>query len=106
MANPRTIKITCPQVLLDYINSHDGWHKKVHLYAVVEDWSPETAGRALRDLAEEGKINVQYYDSKYAKGLAMYAKNNTPKPSKEKYILVGRKPDGSPELKLNSNYIA
>ena len=50
---------------------------------------------------EEGKINVQYCNSKYAKGLAMYAKNNTPKPSKEKYILTGRKPDGSPIIELN-----
>lgn len=107
MANPRTI--TCSQVLIDYINSHDGWTKKVHLYAVAEEWSPETVGRALRDLAEpkdgsEPKILVSYYDSKYAKGLAMYAKNNTPKPSKEKYIVTGRREDGTPILELNPHY--
>lgn len=42
---------TCEEVLLDYIKNNEGWHKKVHLYAVAEDWSPETVGRTLRDMA-------------------------------------------------------
>ena len=64
--------MTCKQVLYNYIDSHEGWHKKVHLYAVAEDWSPETVGRDLRKLEEEEKIEVGYYDGKYAKGLAKY----------------------------------
>jgi hypothetical protein len=97
--------------LLKYLQENEGWYKKVNLYVIADElgYSPETAGRALRDLAEpkdgsEPKILVSYYDSKYAKGLAMYAKNNTPKPSKEKYIITGRKEDGSPILELNPNY--
>lgn len=72
--------MTCKQILLEYLNSHDGFVKKVHLYAVAEDWSPETSGRALRELREEGKIQVGYYDGKYAKNLAQYAKKDYQKP--------------------------
>jgi ribosomal protein L7Ae-like RNA K-turn-binding protein len=79
--------MTCKQVLLDYINSHEGWHKKVHLYTIAEDWSPESAGRALRELKEEGKIQVGYYDGKYAKNLAKYAKKDYT-PPKVRYIEV------------------
>lgn len=68
---------TCAEVLLDYITNNEGWHKKVHLYAVAEDWSPETVGRALRDMVNpqdgsEPKLEVGYYNGKYAKGLAQY----------------------------------
>lgn len=48
------------------------WFRKVSLYSQFEDWSPETIGRTLRDLEEQGKLNVGYYDGKYAKGLAQY----------------------------------
>ncbi len=67
-------RIKCKDVLLDYIQTHEGWLKKVDLYKIAEEFSPETAGRALRLLAEENKIQVQYYDSKYAKNLAMYSR--------------------------------
>ena len=66
--------MTCKDLILSYINSQEGFVKKVELYSVAEDWSPETVGRELRKLEEEGKIKVGYYDGKYANGLAMYAK--------------------------------
>ncbi len=66
-------KETCESVLLDFLKENEGFHKKVHLYAVAEDWSPESSGRALRSLQEAGKIKVDYYDGKRAKHLAMYA---------------------------------
>lgn len=61
--------------LLHWINTHEGVHKKVDLYAVGDEieYSAESVGRALRDLAEEKKIHVDYYDGKYAKGLAKYS---------------------------------
>lgn len=96
---------TCEGLLLLYLGLNPSWHKKVHLYAVAEDYSPETVGRALRKLEKENRISVDYYDSKHAKNLAMYAIQNTPKPSKEKYIVVGQREDGSSILQLNPNYI-
>lgn len=48
------------------------WYKKSSLYAIAEDWSPETVGRTLRELEEEEIISVDYYDGKYAKNLAKY----------------------------------
>lgn len=64
--------MTCKEVLYNYINANEGWHKKVHLYAIAEDWSPETVGRELRLLEEEEKIEVDYYSGKYSNGLAKY----------------------------------
>ncbi len=62
--------------LENYLNSQEGFIKKVHIFVVADGWgfSPETCGRALRQLAEEGKIQVSYYDGKWAKNLAMYAR--------------------------------
>lgn len=65
--------MTCQETLYKYLKENDGFHKKVHLYAVAEDWSPETVGRALRILQEEGKIKVDYYNGLRAKNLAKYA---------------------------------
>lgn len=65
--------MTCKQILLDYLKSHPGYTKKVHLYSVAEDFSPETVGRDLRTLEEEGIIHVGYYNGKYANGLAQYS---------------------------------
>ena len=64
--------MTCEQVLLKYITDNEGWHKKVHLYVIAEDWSPESTGRALRKLKEKDQIDVGYYDGKYSKNLAKY----------------------------------
>lgn len=68
--------------LLKWINSHDGWHEKVALYPVGHEieFGAEYVGRALRDLAEEEKIKVDYYDGKYVKGLAKYANLGVKKP--------------------------
>jgi len=82
-------KQTCKSVLLDFLKANEGYHKKVHLYAVAEDWSPESTGRALRDLEEEGKIKVDYYDGKRAKHLAMYAIGDYQQP-KMKYETIER----------------
>ena len=64
--------MTCKQVLYKYIQENEGWHKKVSLYSVAEDWSPETVGRTLRDLEELGKIEVGKYNGRYRKGLVRY----------------------------------
>ena len=87
--------MTCEEVLKAHFNKYqDDWHKKVHLYAVAEDWSPETVGRCLRDMAEEkdGKkpfLRVGYYDGKYAKGLAKYIRADKQK------ITYYKLPDGT-----------
>lgn len=61
--------------LLNYLDSNISWHKKVSLYVVADEWeySPETCGRCLRNLANEGKVRVDYYKGKYANKLARYA---------------------------------
>jgi len=62
--------------LLNWLNTHGGeWHKKVNLYIVGDEieFSPESVGRALRALEEEGSIKVSYYDGHWAKNLAKYA---------------------------------
>lgn len=79
--------MTCKETLLEYLKANEGWHKKVHLYAVAEDWSPETVGRNLRFLEEEGKIKVSFYDGKRTKRLAMYAIGDWQQP-KMKYQQV------------------
>lgn len=63
------------KVLLKFMRDNSSkysWFKKTSLYSVAEDWSPETVGRTLRELVEEGKLEVEYYNGKYAKGLAKY----------------------------------
>jgi hypothetical protein len=63
------------KVLIAFItkNQHKhSWFRRVSLYGIAEDWSPETVGRCLRDLAEKGTLEVGYYDGKYSKGLARY----------------------------------
>lgn len=71
---------TCKEVILEYINSTQGWTKKAQLYAIAEDWLAETVGRACRELEEEGLIEKSYYDGKYAKGLVRYARKGEPQP--------------------------
>jgi len=64
------------QRLLSYLKEHEGqWVKKVSLFVLADEfgYSPETAGRLLRDLAENGKIQVAYYDGQFAKNLAKYS---------------------------------
>lgn len=60
------------QRLLEYLKKCEGqWIKKVSLFVLADEagYSPETAGRLLRDLAENGKIQVAYYDGQFAKTL-------------------------------------
>lgn len=82
------------QALLDHINSTEGWINKVDLYIIGDkyEFSPETVGRCLRTLAEEGDINVDYYDGKWAKNLARYSRNQIKKQVILKEIV---KPDGT-----------
>jgi DNA-binding transcriptional ArsR family regulator len=85
--------MTCKQILYNYIKENDGWHKKVHLYQVAEDYSPENVGRRLRELEEEGKIEAGKYDGKYTKNLVKYILKGMI-PSTPKVILK----DGTPYL--------
>lgn len=90
--------------LLKWINTHGGvWHKKVDLYFVGDEieFGAEYVGRCLRDLAEEEKIKVDYYDGHYVKGLAKYSSLDTTEP-----IKVVQKPtmiikDGMPVMVFN-----
>jgi hypothetical protein len=77
----------CREVILEYINSTQGWTKKAILYGIAEDWLAETVGRACRDLEEEGLIKKDLYDGKYAKGLVMYARIGEAKPLPQKPII-------------------
>ena len=66
------------KILLHYLKENQGkWFKKVHLYLLADEngYSPETCGRTLRDLAEVGRIKVDYYEGKFAKHLAKYSFN-------------------------------
>lgn len=83
--------MTCKEVLLEYLkNNPRQWHKKVNLYVVAEDWSPETVGRDLRQLEEEKIISVDYYDGKHAKGLAMYSYEKPPTLKTKVEIINGK----------------
>lgn len=74
------------KILLNYLRNNQGqWFKKVHLYVLADEagYSPETCGRCLRQLANEGKVEVDYYDGKYSKNLAKYSY----KPLKPKVVV-------------------
>lgn len=81
----KTKKDSLQQYLLEYINSHEGWHTKGKLgYLVAEGngYLPESVGRSLRLLAGEKldhkpEIQVSYYKSKRNKDLAKYARLDT-----------------------------
>lgn len=75
--------------LLKYLKDNNGqWFKKVNLFIIADEagYSPESAGRCLRTLAEEGKISVDYYDGTYAKHLAKYS-YNPPKEKVKGYVI-------------------
>jgi hypothetical protein len=82
------------QILLDYINATDGWLSKGQLALVAENegFLGETAGRALRTLAEEQTIQVSYYKSKRNIELARYSRlgEKIPLPVKPNIQLVER----------------
>lgn len=65
----------CSIILMEHFAAHPNtWVKKTECYVIAGEFghSPESIGRRLRDLEEEGKIKVGYYDGKFAKGLAQY----------------------------------
>ena len=68
------------QLLLDKINSTEGWITKgaLALFAEEEGFLGETAGRCLRSLAEEGKILASFYKSKRNIDLVRYSRLGTP----------------------------
>lgn len=73
--------MTCREILQNYINKQQGWTKKVHLYAVAEEWDAETVCRELRKLEKDGLIKGDYYNGTRRKvKLKMYAKKDYKKP--------------------------
>lgn len=51
------------------------WHTKGSLYQISdrEEYSPETCGRTLRTMSEEGIILCKYYKGKRKQKLAKYS---------------------------------
>lgn len=84
--------------IVSWLADNEGWKKKVELYVLGDVWgySPETVGRALRRLANEQKILVDYYDGMYARHLAKYAALDTKKPEPIKPKII----------KINGQYVA
>jgi len=80
--------MTCKQILKEYLQNNEGFVKKVHLYAIAEDWSPETVGRELREMEKQGEIFVDYYDGRYSKNLAMYSAE---RPKQKKVEIINGK---------------
>ena len=83
---------TCKEVVLDYINSIQGWVNKGEIYRIAQEaeYSPESGAREARRLEEAGIIQKSFYDGKYAKGLVRYARlgEQKPIPVKPKVELV------------------
>lgn len=80
------MKITLEKILLDYINTQEGWITKGQLGLISEreGYLPESCGRHLRKLAEKKEILRSYYKGKRGQKLVRYAKLDTkpePKPS-------------------------
>ena len=90
-------------ILFDHINATEGFITKGQLALVAENegFLGETAGRCLRTLAEEGKIQVDYYKSKRNIELARYARlgEETPKPKIPKFVEITRA-DGSRAMQM------
>lgn len=82
----KTKRPNLQEYLLKYLNTRDGFVKKVDLYVVGDqiEFSPESVGRILRLLEREGKLKVLYYDGLYSKHLAKYACNDVVEPVKVK----------------------
>jgi len=78
---PQTEKRNLSQYLLTYLNTNEGWHSKGSLYMVGEreEYSPESVGRELRDLAKAGLIKRDEYKGKRGQTLTNYANQETQK---------------------------
>lgn len=85
-------KISLKNLLLNHINATEGWLSKGQLYLVAEqeEYSPENAGRRLRELAEEERIQVDTYKGKRNQTLVKYARIGEvkPLPSKPKIEIL------------------
>lgn len=57
-------KVTCMDILIEFLKKNKQWHKKVELYSIAEGWSPETIGRNLRFLHEGFTLHGKYYQIK------------------------------------------
>jgi len=70
------------KILLTELRKFEGqWLTKGSLFSLAYEhgYSPETLGRTLRHLEEEGQIEKSYYDGKHAKGLVQYSYKPRPK---------------------------
>lgn len=90
--------MTCKKALYNYIQDNPDWHKKVELYVIAEDWSPETVGRRLRELEKAGDITRGTYDGKYKKNLVKYILKGVVEP-KPRFIEIER--DGERVMIMN-----
>jgi hypothetical protein len=61
--------------LYQYLIKNEGWHSKGSLYQISEreEYSPETCGRTLRTMSEDGIIQCEYYKGKRKQKLAKYS---------------------------------
>lgn len=61
--------------LYQFLIKNEGWHNKYDLYGIAhrEEYSLEGAGRALRKMAENKIILVDYYKGKRKQKLAKYS---------------------------------
>lgn len=92
----KTTHPTLRNLLLTHIQNTAGWISKGSMYILAENegYSPETAGRELRLLAEENKIKVDYYKSKRNVDLARYARHGEVKPIPPKSLFHYEERDG------------
>jgi len=85
----------CRDILLNHINKNPGWHKKVELYVIAEDWDAETVARDLRDMETDKEIQGGYYKAKRRNvNLKKYSSLDTPVPQKRKMQIIIK--DGVP----------
>ena len=78
---------TCKEIMLNHLKEHKGeWVKKGAMYCVAEEagFSPETGARKLRELAEDGTIQMDMYKGQRGQKLARYAYD---KPIERKLII-------------------
>ena len=76
-------RISAKKELMDFMEAHKWkytWFKKTSLFNKFYGRSPESIGRALRELRQEGKIIREFYDGEKTKGLVKY-KLADPKPT-------------------------
>ena|SRR3990167_3323119 len=89
---------TLKNILYNEVINTQGWLTKGQLYLVAENngYSPETGARRLRELENEGKIQVSYYKGKRHQTLARYARIGEDKPLPPKPKIEIRMFEGRP----------